>query len=430
VPVVTPQTLPQTRRNGFLAMAQWLSQKISTLSDNMAFTVVLCLAFCALAWCLMPHVDILLMVVVLAYAIGHVGAGSRARAKHEKSTKAGLQAESWAPDGWHQAADLPAPSKVSSASNEERQQRFDMGVLDRVRKQGVVPSAEVTTAMRACVRCSSAETALKLFDQMLESGAVPDVQRCGSKATAINFFKLVADSLDDKRMQTEGLRLLDVMRAHGVQPPTLAQNRLIVAWRSKPPDNVLAYFVKMKDAGVALSSTAYRCIMTANERTNPEFTLQLYEEMKETGVKLDRVAYNAVLCACSQHGMFDQARELFMQMDAAGLVPNGKTYGIMMKVYSCSNRPKEAVAIFDAMREQRHEPDRFAYHHAINACIKLQRIEYAIDVYNDMIGAKLPPCDNTHIYLSAACKKRGLTTTADQIMKDLDRVKQAHASRA
>jgi len=188
--------------------------------------------------------------------------------------------------------------------------------------------------------------------------------------------------------------------------------------------------VKMKDAGVMLSSTAYRCIMADNERTNPEFTLKLYGEMKELGIKLDRVAYNAVLCACSQHGMLDQARELFMQMTSTGLVPNGKTFGIMIKVYYSSNRPKEAVAIFDTMREQRLEPDRFAYHHVINACIKLQRIEYAIELYKDMVREKLPPCDNTHIYLSAACKKHGWTTTADQIMKDLERVKEAYAARA
>jgi len=409
-------------------MAQWLSQKISTLSDNMAFTVVLCLAFCALAWCLMPHVDILLMVVVLAYAIGHVGAGSRARAKHEKSTKAGLQAESWAPDGWHQAADLPAPSKVSSASNEERQQRFDMGVLDRVRKQGVVPSAEVTTAMRACVRCSSAETALKLFDQMLQGGAVPDVHLL-CRSTVSKFFKLVAESLDDKRMREEGLRLLDVIRAHGLSPSTLAQNRLIVSFRSKLPEHVLAYFVQMKESGVMLSSTAYRCIMAANERTGPEFTLKLYNEMLELGIKLDRVAYNAVLCALSQLGMLDQAQQMFLEMSSAGLAPNGKTFGIMIKVYYSSNRPKEAVAVFNAMQEQRMEPDRFAYHHAINSCIKLQRLEDALELYKGMLQAKLPPCDNTHIYLSAACKKQGWTSTADQIMKDLEQVKELHAAR-
>jgi pentatricopeptide repeat protein len=119
-----------------------------------------------------------------------------------------------------------------------------------------------------------------------------------------------------------------------------------------------------------------------------------------------------------------------MQMASTGLTPNGKTFGIMIQVYYSSNRPKEAVAIFDAMREQQLEPDRFAYHHVINACLKLRRIEYAVELYKDMVRAKLPPCDNTHIYLSAACKKHGWTTTADQIMKDLECVKEAYAARA
>jgi len=433
-------------------MAQWLSQKMSSmgLADKRPLTIGLGLAFCALTGVFVfasgsggeakPQMDILLMVVVLAYSIGHFNANSEtvrpnAKAKNEKNAKAEIQSKIGAPDGRRQAgqgaqaAELPAPGKESSADDEDGQRKFDMRVLDRVQKEGVVPKAsDVTTAMKACVRCNSADTALKLFDQMLKGGAVPDVHLL-CRSTASKFFKLVAESLDDKRMQEEGLKFLEVIRAHRVSPSTLVQNRLIVSWRSKPPGDILAYFVKMKDAGVMLSSTAYRCIMAANERTNPEFTLKLYDEMKELGIQLDRVAYNAVLCACSQHGMLEQARELFMQMTSTGLVPNGKTFGIMIKVYYSSNRPKEAVAIFDTMREQRLEPDRFAYHHAINACVKLQRIEYATELYRDMVRAKLPPCDNTHIYLSAACKKRGWTTTADQIMKDLECAKEAYAAR-
>jgi len=433
-------------------MAQWFSEKMSSmgLADKRPLTIGLCLAFCALTGVFVsasgsggeakPQMDILLLVVALAYSIGHFNANSEtvrpnAKAKNGKNAKAGIQIESGAPDGGRQArqgvqaVELPAPGKESSADDEDGQRKFDQRFLDRVQTGGVVPKAYVTTTMKACVRCNSKDVALKLFDQMLESGAVPHASLL-CRSTSSKFFKLVAESLDETRLREEGLKFLEVIQAHSVSPSTLAQNRLIVAWKSKPPDAVLAYFVKMKDAGVMLSSTAYRCIMAANERTNPEFTLKLYAEMKELGIKLDRVAYNAVLCACSQQGMLDQARELFMQMTSTGLAPNGKTFGIMIKVYYSSDRPKEAVAIFDTMREQRLEPDRFAYHHVINACTKLQRIEYAIELYKDMVRAKLAPCDNTHIYLSAACKKHGWTTTADQIMKDLACVKEAYAARA
>jgi pentatricopeptide repeat protein len=309
-------------------MAQWLSQKIYPvgLAGKRPLITGLCLAFCALAGVFVsasgsgdeaePPMGILLMVVVLAFFIGHVNANSetaRPNAK-AKNAKAGIQIVSGAPDGGRKArqgakaAELPAPGKEGSADDEEAQRKFDLRVLDRVQKEGVVPNASyVTTAMRACIRCNSADTALKLFDHMLESWAVPDAHLL-CRNTAGKFFNLVAASLDDKRMREEGLKFFEVIQAHRVVPSTHAQNRLIVAWRSKPPDEVLAYFVKMKDAGVWLSSTAYRCIMAANERTNPEFTLKLYDEMKKSGIKPDRVAYNAVLCACSETGMLDQAR--------------------------------------------------------------------------------------------------------------------------
>ncbi|CAK0821918.1 unnamed protein product [Prorocentrum cordatum] len=446
-------------------MAQWLSQKISFMecADRRPLMMMLFIAFCVLAGVFVSasgsggegklQIDILLMVVVLAYLIGHYNASPGAarppsadKKKISEKIARGRRplprARPWAegaPPGRGPAPRSPrrragrAPPRRRTcwphAKGQEDQRASDMRILDRVQREGVVPRAShVTAAMRACVRCNSAGTAVRLFDQMLEGGAVPDVHLL-CKSSASKFFKLVAESLDDKRMREEGLRLLDVIRAHGLSPSTLAQNRLIVAFRSKLPEHVLAYFVQMKESGVMLSSTAYRCIMAANERTGPEFTLKLYNEMLELGIKLDRVAYNAVLCALSQLGMLDQAQQMFLEMSSAGLAPNGKTFGIMIKVYYSSNRPKEAVAVFNAMQEQRMEPDRFAYHHAINSCIKLQRLEYALELYKGMLQAKLPPCDNTHIYLSAACKKQGWTSTADQIMKDLEQVKELHAAR-
>lgn len=55
------------------------------------------------------------------------------------------------------------------------------------------------------------------------------------------------------------------------------------------------------------------------------------------------------------------------------------------------------------MREQRLEPDRYAYHHAIHSCIALQRTEYALELYQDMVQASVPVLESTLIHLSGAC---------------------------
>ena len=207
------------------------------LADTRPLTIGLCLAFCALAGVFVsasgsggeakPQMDILLMVVVLAYSIGHFNANSetvrpKAKAKNEKNAKAGIQIESGAPDGGRQArqgaqaTELPAAGKESSADDEDRQREFDMRVLDRVQKEGVAfKASDVTTAMKACVRCNSKDAALKLFDQMLESGAVPDVHLL-CRSTAGKSCKLVAGILDDKRMREEGFKFFKVVRARGL----------------------------------------------------------------------------------------------------------------------------------------------------------------------------------------------------------------------
>jgi len=132
-----------------------------------------------------------------------------------------------------------------------------------------------------------------------------------------------------------------------------------------------------------------------------------------------RAACNAALGACSQLGMHDAARLLFMQMAKRALVPNQKTYGIMIKVYSSSNQPEEAVDLFETMRKKCLVPDRYAYHHAIYCCIKLQRMEYAVKLYNDMMQAKVPLCMNTYVLLSEACRKVGWSSLANNLMTDM-----------
>jgi pentatricopeptide repeat protein len=126
--------------------------------------------------------------------------------------------------------------------------------------------------------------------------------------------------------------------------------------------------------------------------------------------------------------MHNEARELFARMADLGLVPNEKTYGIMIKVYSSTQQDEDAVALLERMRGQWLEPDRYAYHHAIRSCIALQRVEHAAALYNDMVQAKVPPLASTCVLLSGACKACGWTSLEAKLMADLARVKEACAA--
>jgi len=268
-------------------------------------------------------------------------------------------------DGGHQASLAPpteeraSPEKlyVCHASSEDsgdnmgncsRIVKSGMHVIDHAQTEGVAPKAStVSQVMSACIRLGRVGTALELFDQMLEKGAAPDAHLI-RKPIADKFFKLVATNLDAKRIQEDGLRLLDLVQIHGLVPSITTQNCLIIAWRSKLPESVVKYFLKMKSAGVLISRLAYQSILMVHERSDPEFALKIYDEMEMLGIQTDRVGYNAVLGACLQLGMHEDARQLFTQMAERTLAPDTKSYRVMLasrRAAQDSNVPRMAPVL-------------------------------------------------------------------------------------
>lgn len=312
--------------------------------------------------------------------------------------------------------------------HEHLRHRSDQHIVECMLAEDVPnKTPKVLEVMHSCIRLGHGDAAVKLFDQMLQTGATPKAHLIG-KAVSHKFFKLVAETLDDKRIREDGVGLLDLIQAHGIAPAPAIQNRLLTAWNNQLPKFVLKYFLEMKGAGVALSRWAYRYIVVTHERSDPEFALNIYSEMEASGIRLDRASCNAVLGARSQLGMLDEAREQYTQMVDSGLVPNEKTYGIMIKVNSFSNRSEEAIALFETMRERGMQPDRHAYHHAIRSSIAFQRIEYAVDLYLDMTQKKMPILMNTLSLLIGACNIAGWNALVTDLKTDLSRAQEAEAA--
>lgn len=296
----------------------------------------------------------------------------------------------------------------------------DIRLLEDAQREGVVLDASNYSAMlAACARQSHAGMAVKLFKYMLEKGVVCNHEMVKNGVVS-KFFRVVAQSIDEQCMQDIGVELIEAIRAHGIEPVHLVQNRLICAWRSKPPMHVLEMFMTLREQGYSLSPTAYRCIMAANERTKPHLTLDLYEEMANRGSKIDRVAFNAALCACSHLGRTSQAMALFETMRCRGLAPNGKTYGTLIRIYTAADKAEEAVNLFETMRAESFEPNRFAFDDAIHCYVGVQRLGKAVSLYQEMLQAGVRPCGATGQYLSRMCQKQGRTELADQILLHQD----------
>lgn len=306
--------------------------------------------------------------------------------------------------------------------------KADMRIMGLAQTEAVAhETSKVWEAMHVCIGLEHRDTVLGLFEQMLEKGALPDAHLI-TKAVSLKYFSLLAGALDDNRLREDGLRLLDLIQAHGISPSIFTQNRILHAWKNRLPKSVLQCFLKMKGDGVILSRWVYRYIVVAHERSDPSLALKIYDEMEVLGITANLAVFNAVLGACFRLGSYERARRLFMQMADRALEPNGKTYGIMIRVYSSNKELEEALALFETMRDQCMNPNRFEYNYAIRFCIALERIGHAVELYEDMVQAKMHLCVDTCILLSRECRKIGWTHLADKLSSGLRRMPKSAAA--
>ncbi|CAK0863131.1 unnamed protein product [Prorocentrum cordatum] len=287
----------------------------------------------------------------------------------------------------------------------------DIKIISDVQREGcTVNASNFLAVFAACVRqhayAVDSGISIALFKYMLENSTVDDLHTVKSSLVS-RFFKILTESLDEKCMQDVSVELIGLIRAHGLAPTLLIQNRIICAWRSKLPEHVVQLFMTLREEGVSLSPTVYRCLMSAYERAQPQLTLEMCDEMMSRGLKVDRAAFNAALCACSQLGKLSHAVELFNMLPHHGLAPSGKTYGIMIRLYTAADMAKEALTLFESMRAAKLEPNCYAFDDAIHCYVKVQMLAKAISVYQEMVRANIRPCERTSLFLSTACQKQG-----------------------
>jgi len=289
--------------------------------------------------------------------------------------------------------------------------RSDSLIVSDAQRDGfTLDPSNFPTVFAACSRLGSASLSIVLLKYMLEKGIDCD-QKTVNETMVSKFFNNVSHSLDDEYMREVSVKLIELIRAHGLAPSSAIQNRLIRAWGSKLPDHIVQMFMTLRKQGVSLSPTAYRCILSAFERTQPHVALTLKDEMVNRGVNFDRVGFNAVLCACSVLGKTSQAVKLYEMMPSLGLFPNGKTYGLMIRVYTAADMANEALSTFEKMRTENIEPNRYAFDDAINCYVKAKLPEKAISLYQEMIRTNVNPREDTAVLYQGLI--RATKTTQD-----------------
>lgn len=154
-----------------------------------------------------------------------------------------------------------------------QQLEADARVLEQAQLEGVEQSVHAySRVMFSCTQSNALDMALRLFNHMLERGVDYDYDAIPMNTRSM-FFTLVVGHVDDKYLRKNGFKMLEVVLAHGITMPHILQDRVICAWGSKLPENLLEYFARMREDGISLSSTA-QCCIAHTDRVPPPTTLR------------------------------------------------------------------------------------------------------------------------------------------------------------
>ncbi|KAI8470632.1 MAG: hypothetical protein J3K34DRAFT_419810 [Monoraphidium minutum] len=130
--------------------------------------------------------------------------------------------------------------------------------------------------------------------------------------------------------------------------------------------------------------------------------------LSKLGVQPDTQAATALVAACAQSGNMEMAETVFEQLFAEFLEPDEVTCAVLLRGYASRSPPDwgQIDAVLTRMRARFGlEPSAVAYNALLEACVRTDDADRALDVIDRMAADGVEPDDMT---LSICGRKRQL----------------------
>eukprot|EP01018_Ginkgo_biloba_P036926 Gb_11578 [translate_table: standard] len=237
---------------------------------------------------------------------------------------------------------------------------------------GVKPNlVTFASVLSACTNVASLEHGTEVHGDIIRSGFEPDIfvenalvnmyAKCGSIKDARQMFDkmprqnvvsvnaMIAAYTSDGLCQ-EALTLFYRMQQRGVQPdqytfssvlPACARLGALEHGKKVHEDIMRSGFQSNAFVGSSLIDMYVKCGSIENAR-------KVFDQMLRRNV----VSWNAMIAGYAQNGNFDEALNLFGQMQLRGVKPDLVSWSVIIAGYAHSGNVDEAVKLFQKMPEQ------------------------------------------------------------------------------
>ncbi|XP_074320920.1 pentatricopeptide repeat-containing protein At2g13420, mitochondrial-like [Silene latifolia] len=152
-------------------------------------------------------------------------------------------------------------------------------------------------------------------------------------------------------------------------------------------------FDEMRKRGIEPDVTSHSIVLHVCSRAHrPHLCLDRLETMKEKGICPSVVTYTSVVKCLSSCGMLEEAERILNEMVTSGVTPSAVTYNCFFKELRGRKDVEKALALYRRMKKEGLcVPSLHTYNILVQMFVKLNRMEFVEEIWNDMKEAGAGP---------------------------------------
>ncbi|KAJ7528001.1 hypothetical protein O6H91_16G079800 [Diphasiastrum complanatum] len=245
-----------------------------------------------------------------------------------------------------------------------------INLFHQMQETGLAPDKVLfVPLLKACARLAALEQGRQLHSDIIRRGFQSDVI-VGS--TLVNMYAKCGCTEDARE-------LFDNMSERNV----VSWNAMIAGYAQNGlAKEALALYEQMKQEGVQPDNVTFALLLNACASLAAlEQGKLLHSEIIKRGFQLDVVVANTLVDMYAKCGCTEDARELFDNMSERNVV----SWTAMIAGYAQNGLGKEALALYEQMKQGGMQPNHVTFVLLLNACASLAALEQGKQLHSEII---------------------------------------------
>ncbi|KAG9455392.1 hypothetical protein H6P81_008296 [Aristolochia fimbriata] len=202
-------------------------------------------------------------------------------------------------------------------------------------------------------------------------------------------FKLLLDTVIRSGKFDSALEILDTMEELGTSLNPHMYNSVLVAFLKKNQITMaLSIFYKLLEVSEIDCLACNELLVALKKSDSKDDFRKVFEKLREKDVSFDTWGYNISIHAFGCWGDLNRSLRLYKEMRTKGcsssIGPDLCTYNSLLQVLFLNGNVKDALIVWEELKNSGHEADEFTYRILIQGCCKSFRIEDASRAFKEM----------------------------------------------